>query len=273
MYTKGIIILQEASMISLHCIHGHEHKGSGSVPPIGTFNESIQQTIVRDTTLKVEYRDQSRGYDSSSQFVPRGELKGFRMCKISHIITHRVSWWTIRDLIHRYKNQKSFELRHRIIQMLLSSDAFALFLLLVEYRYSYQIPSVHRILQWIIIWLFLHILKPLSSPLGTNWLDESYPLLWSRYSTFKVVSLTVVCCIYSLNIPMGGIYTSIICMNLETSMGHTPLVLRQIKFQQDNFIEIEKWIESYFIEEVGVDPEPLSSCPWIRWRTYHERSL
>ena len=44
------------------------------------------------------------------------------------------------DLIHRYKNQKSFELRRRIIQMLISSDAFTLFLLLVEYRYSYQIP-------------------------------------------------------------------------------------------------------------------------------------
>src|SRR3954466_12879681 len=44
------------------------------------------------------------------------------------------------DLIHRYKNHKSFELRRRIIQMLISSDAFALFLLLDEYRYSYPIP-------------------------------------------------------------------------------------------------------------------------------------
>ena len=42
---------------------------------------------------------------------------------------------------------------------------------------------------------------------------------------------------------MGGIYTSIICVNPETSTSHTLLVLHQIKFQQDNFIEIEKWMK------------------------------
>ena len=36
-------------------------------------------------------------------------------------------------------NHNSFEFNHRIIQMLLSSDAFAFVLLTVEYRYSYQI--------------------------------------------------------------------------------------------------------------------------------------
>src|SRR4051812_865509 len=69
---------------------------------------------------------------------------------------------------------------------------------------------------------------------------------------------------------MGGIYTSIIGVNPETSTGHTLLVLRQIKFQHDNFFEIEKWIERCYIEEVRVDPEPLCSCPWIRCRTHHE---
>src|SRR4051812_18671502 len=36
--------------------------------------------------------------------------------------------------------QNSFELKRRIIWMLLSSDASPLFLLLVEYCYSYHIP-------------------------------------------------------------------------------------------------------------------------------------
>ena len=43
---------------------------------------------------------------------------------------------------------------------------------------------------------------------------------------------------------MGGTYTSIIGMNPTTSAGHTLLVLRQIKFQHNNFIEIEKWMKS-----------------------------
>ena len=44
-------------------------------------------------------------------------------------------------------------------------------------------------------------------------------------------------------------------------------------FQHDNFIEIEKWIEKWYNEEVGVDPEPSCSCPWIRCRTYLESFL
>src|SRR3954465_10849163 len=43
-------------------------------------------------------------------------------------------------LISPIGNQNSFELKRRIIQMLLSSDASSLFILLVEYRYSYQVP-------------------------------------------------------------------------------------------------------------------------------------
>ena len=42
---------------------------------------------------------------------------------------------------------------------------------------------------------------------------------------------------------MGGIYTSIICVYPKTSTGHTLLVIRQIKFQHNNFIEIEKWMK------------------------------
>src|SRR4051812_35445761 len=43
-------------------------------------------------------------------------------------------------LIYPIVNHISFELKLQIIRMLLSSDAFAWFLPLVEYRYSYQIP-------------------------------------------------------------------------------------------------------------------------------------
>src|SRR4051812_39372825 len=42
---------------------------------------------------------------------------------------------------------------------------------------------------------------------------------------------------------MGGIYTSIILVNPETSTGHTLLVLRQILIQHNNFIEIKKWMK------------------------------
>ena len=48
---------------------------------------------------------------------------------------------------------------------------------------------------------------------------------------------------------MGGIYTSIICMNPETSTGHILLVLRQIKLQHDNSIEIEKWMKYYALKK------------------------
>ena len=43
-------------------------------------------------------------------------------------------------LISPIGNHNFFELKRWIIRMLLSSDAFAWFLPLVEYRYSYQIP-------------------------------------------------------------------------------------------------------------------------------------
>ena len=42
---------------------------------------------------------------------------------------------------------------------------------------------------------------------------------------------------------MGGTYTSIICVNPETSTGHALLVLRQILIQHNKFIEIEKWMK------------------------------
>src|SRR4051812_40698649 len=72
------------------------------------------------------------------------------------------------------------------------------------------------------------------------------------------------------NTPMGCIYALTIWVNPETSTGCALLVLGQVKFQHDNLIEIEKLIERYCIEEVGVDPEPLCSCPWTRCSTYHE---
>ena len=33
-----------------------------------------------------------------------------------------------------------------------------------------------------------------------------------------------------------------------------------------------KWIERWYIEEVGVDPKPLCSCPWIQCRLIMEAS-
>ena len=42
---------------------------------------------------------------------------------------------------------------------------------------------------------------------------------------------------------MCGIYTSIICVNPETSTSHTLLVLQQTMIQHNNFIEIEKWMK------------------------------
>ena len=71
---------------------------------------------------------------------------------------------------------------------------------------------------------------------------------------------------------MGGIYTSIICMNPETSTGHTLLVLRQIKFQYKKFIKIEKWMEvnalkkwastlNLRVHAHGYDVEPIMKAP------------
>ena len=57
------------------------------------------------------------------------------------------------------------------------------------------------------------------------------------------------CCIASLNIPMGGIYTSIICKNPETLTGHTLLVLCQIKLHHDNLIESEKYVKVYALKK------------------------
>ena len=60
-------------------------------------------------------------------------------------------------------------------------------------------------------------------------LGESNPLFLTSVLYPGEVPLTSdVYRIGSLNILMGGIYTSIICMNPETSTGHTLLVLRQV---------------------------------------------
>ena len=48
---------------------------------------------------------------------------------------------------------------------------------------------------------------------------------------------------------MGGIYTSIIGVNPETSTGHALLVLRQILIQHNNFIKIEKWMKGNALEK------------------------
>jgi len=52
-------------------------------------------------------------------------------------------------LISPIGNHNSFVLKHRIIPMLLSPDAFAFFLLMVEYRYSYQTLCTPPDLRWI----------------------------------------------------------------------------------------------------------------------------
>ena len=66
-------------------------------------------------------------------------------------------------------------------------------------------------------------------------------ILYLRFSTSEDVPLTSDGSrINSLKLLMGGIYTSIIGVNPETFTSHTLLVLRQIRFQQYKFIEIEK---------------------------------
>ena len=48
---------------------------------------------------------------------------------------------------------------------------------------------------------------------------------------------------------------SLICVNPEISMGHTLLVLRQIKISTLQLRQMQEVIESLCIEEVGVDLE------------------
>src|SRR3954471_7783294 len=48
---------------------------------------------------------------------------------------------------------------------------------------------------------------------------------------------------------MGCIYASTVCVNPEISTGHALLVIRQIKFQHNNIIEIEKWMKGITLEK------------------------
>ena len=193
-------------------------------------------------------------------------------CQASIQLVH--VWSTYLDLIQRYKIKIPLNLGVELFRCLYHPMPLHYFFFWMSIDTHIRFLADHRILRWINIWPDLHILKPLSSPLIWIGIAESYPLLWPRYSNFKAVPLSSdVCRMDSLKLPMGGIYTSIICVNPETSTGHTLLVLRQTMIQHNNFIEIEKWIERWYIEEVGVDPEPLCSCPWIQCRTYHESSL
>ena len=41
----------------------------------------------------------------------------------------------------------------------------------------------------------------------------------------------------------------LICMNPETTKGHTLLLLCQIKLQHYNFVEGEKWMKGYALEK------------------------
>src|SRR4051812_27556915 len=66
-------------------------------------------------------------------------------------------------------NHNSFVLKHRIILMLLSSDALHYFLSLLSINTHIRFLAAHLILWWIIIRSILHILKPSSSPLDMNW--------------------------------------------------------------------------------------------------------
>ena len=63
---------------------------------------------------------------------------GWLTVKLPFQVIH--DWSMYLNPIPRYGKQNFFELKRQIIRMLLSSDAFAWFLPLVEYRYSYQIP-------------------------------------------------------------------------------------------------------------------------------------
>ena len=63
---------------------------------------------------------------------------------------------------------------------------------------------------------------------------------------------------------------SLICVNPKDFAGHTYLVLHQVKISTINvIIKIREANGRLCIEEVGVDLEPLCSCPWTRCRSYH----
>ena len=64
-------------------------------------------------------------------------------------------------LISPIGNQNSFELKRRIIRMLLSSNAFAWFLPWLSTDTHIRFLAVHRFLRWIIVWLILHIQETL----------------------------------------------------------------------------------------------------------------
>ena len=62
---------------------------------------------------------------------------------------------------------------------------------------------------------------------------------------------------------------SLICVNPKISMGRILLVLRRIKISTLQLRQKREVNERLCIEEVGVDLEPLCSCPWTRCRSYH----
>jgi hypothetical protein len=88
-------------------------------------------------------------------------------------------------------------------------------------------------------------------------LSNSHPLLWLMVVWTRKIA------------PMGCIYTSAIRENPATPTSHTLLVLHQINLHHYKFLRKWEVNERLCIEEVGVDLEPLRSCPWTRCRTYH----
>ena len=66
---------------------------------------------------------------------------------------------------------------------------------------------------------------------------------------------------------------SLISVNPKDFAGHTYLVLHQVKLSTANvIIKIREANGRLCIEEVGVDLEPLCSCPWTRCRSIMEAS-
>ena len=100
------------------------------------------------------------------------------------------------------------------------------------------------------------------------------PCFCQPCSTFKLVIFLMGFVVYVPKIPLWvESMPSLNPCELESYEGFTLLAFRQIKFQYYSFIKSQKQNERLCIVEVGVDPEPLCSCPRTRCGTYHESFL
>ena len=96
-----------------------------------------------------------------------------------------------------------------------------------------------------------------------------------RRSAFEIELFTSeLCSIHSKDTRWVRPMPSLICANPKDFTTHTYLVLHQVKLSTTDVIfKIREVNVRLCIEEVGVDLEPLCSCPWTRCRSHHKASL